>query len=131
MLETLNQILLAMHRGGWILLVIVFFAAYILLANDKHRGFSISQQIARFFYIVLIISGVYNLFYLASVAEIFPWNYAAKGIISIWVIYLMETILGKKNRGELAGSVRTYYWLQFIISLVVVVLIGFEVILAV
>ncbi|SDI58010.1 DUF1516 family protein [Natribacillus halophilus] len=129
MIETLNDILFNIHRVGWVLLVIVFIIACILLAAGKRKGSFITHQIARFFYVVMILTGIFNLIYLAAGSDIFPWNDTAKGIIAIWLIYLMEVILGRKNRDELVGSVFTYYWLQWAIALFVVILIGYGIIL--
>ncbi|PSL43954.1 uncharacterized protein DUF1516 [Salsuginibacillus halophilus] len=112
------------HRAGWLILVILFLVAYINLAKGNQKPYFILHQIARLFYIVMIVTGVYMLFGLG-----FPVAYIIKAVLALWLIYIMEAMLGRTKRGVMTDSMKKYYWLQFVIALIVVVLIGFGVIL--
>ncbi|MFC5712645.1 DUF1516 family protein [Thalassorhabdus alkalitolerans] len=118
------DIMLNIHRSVWLLLVIVFVIAYINLTKGKEKGYKIPHHIARLFYVLMIVSGVYLL-----ISYGFPINYTVKSILALWLIYLMEVILGRTKRGELTGSQRTYYWVQFAIALILIIMIGYNVIL--
>ncbi|WP_018921599.1 DUF1516 family protein [Salsuginibacillus kocurii] len=126
-MDAVNSVMSIIHSSVWSLLVVVFFIAYILLSKGNQKGYFISHQIARLFYVLMIVSGGYTLFYLTTLGDL-PINYTIKGILALWLIYLMEKILGSKKRGEFEGRMSTYYWVQFTITLLLVIFLGFGVI---
>ncbi len=71
------------------------------------------------FYVIMIVSGLGMLIMLK-----FPWLYAIKGILALWLIWTMELILSKSVVRKEIGPSTKGYWVQFIIAFILVVLIA-------
>ncbi|KHF38402.1 hypothetical protein LQ50_21640 [Halalkalibacter okhensis] len=110
------------HVDSWWLLIVLFLITYFLLRAGKDKGAKILHMIVRLFYIVMIFSGVVLLF---------NWNFAIayviKAILAIVLIYAMEMILVRTKKGTL-GSKAPMYWGLFVVTLVVVILLGMRII---
>ncbi|MBU8905014.1 YisL family protein [Desertibacillus haloalkaliphilus] len=111
------------HIGSWALLVLLFIISYILLRAGKAKGQKITHMILRLFYVIMVVSGLGMLFQLG-----FPLNFSIKAVIGLWLIYVMEILLVRTQKGVLDSKQTTYYWIQLIVSLIIVVLLGFRVI---
>lgn len=110
------------HIGSWAILVILFFICYFLVKSGKAKGAKIVHMVLRLFYIIMLVTGIGMLVNLG-----FPLMYIVKGALAFFLIYAMEMILVRTKKGTL-GSQATMYWAILIITLVLVVLLGYGVI---
>ncbi|MDE5412480.1 YisL family protein [Alkalihalobacterium chitinilyticum] len=114
--------LLHTHSSSWAITVLLFFIAYFLIKANKEKGAKIVHMILRLFYVIMVLTGI---------GLLIQWNFAftfvLKGILAISLIYFMEMILVRTKKDALAGK-GPYYWIMFVATLVLVVLIGFNVI---
>ncbi|GAE37335.1 DUF1516 family protein [Halalkalibacter akibai] len=110
------------HKDSWYVLLILFFVAYFLLKANKHKAAKILHMIVRLFYVIMIFSGVIRL-----TVWNFEITYVVKGILAIVLIYAMEMILVRTKKGTI-GTKAPMYWGLFVISLVVVLLLGLRII---
>lgn len=122
MSQTLLNIFYQSHTGSWAITILLFVISYFLLKSGKNKASKIVHMILRLFYVIMIVSGIGTLIGYSFVAV-----YAVKGIIALVLIYAMEMILVRTKKGTLGQQAMTY-WILFIVTLIVVVLIGFEVI---
>lgn len=111
------------HVSSWSIALILFFIAFLLESTNRKKAAKIIQMVLRVFYILILITGISLLFILK-----FPLAFVIKAFLAIWLIYSMEMILVRQSKGLLVGKSKTVFWLQFIISLVLVLLIGYHVI---
>ncbi|MBO0994606.1 MULTISPECIES: DUF1516 family protein [Bacillaceae] len=111
------------HSGLWEITILLFIISFILLKMGKPKSKKITQMILRLFYVIMIISGLGMLITLN-----FPWLYVIKGILALWLIWMMELILSKSVVRKENGPSTKSYWTQFIIALVLVVLIAAKII---
>jgi hypothetical protein len=110
------------HIGSWAILVLLFFVGYFLLKAGKAKGAKIVHMVLRLFYIIMLVSGIGMLVTLG-----FPLMYLVKGALAFFLIYAMEMILVRTKKGTL-GEQATLYWAIMIVTLVLVVLLGYGVI---
>ena len=87
-----------LHSSAWAITILLFLIAFFLLKGGKAKGGKIVHMILRLFYVIMIVSGVYLLSALWGFATI----YIVKGLLAIVLIGLMEMLLGKAKRGQLA-----------------------------
>ncbi|WP_227936756.1 DUF1516 family protein [Alkalihalobacillus deserti] len=113
----------AAHGDSWYVTILLFVITYILIKMGVSKGAKILHMILRLFYIIMIFSGVVLLMNVWDFALL----YVIKGILAIVLIYAMEMILVKTKKGTI-GSRAPMYWGLFIVSLVVVALLGLQVI---
>lgn len=121
MSQQLINIFYQSHIGSWAILVLLFFVSYFLVKGGIRKGGKIVHMILRLFYIIQIVSGVGLL-----MAYQFPAAFIIKAIIAIVMIYAMEMILVRTQKGTMEKG--GLYWAILLISLVLVILLGFEVI---
>lgn len=107
------NILLQSHAGSWAILVLLLVISY-FAPNQK-----ITPMIQRLFYLIMIITGVSMLVMIG-----FPLLYVFKGILAIILIGIMEVIVGRRKRSE---STKVY-WIAFIVLLLVILSIGYDII---
>lgn len=119
----MENILYQSHAGSWAIMVLLFIVAFILLKRGHTKGQKITQMILRLFYIIMVVTGVGML-----ISYKFPLIYIVKGILAIWLIAVMELILARSGQETAQGASTGSYWVQLVISLIIVVLIGFNVI---
>lgn len=118
----MHNMLYQSHIGSWAILVLLFFVAYFLLKGGVHKGAKIVHMILRLFYIIMVVSGIGML-----VNYSFPAMYVVKGILAIVLIYAMEMLLVRTSKGTI-GSKAPMYWILVIVTLVLVILLGYGVI---
>lgn len=111
------------HVSAWAMALILFFVVYFLESGGKKKASKILQMVLRLFYILIILTGI-SLLYLIG----FPVKFIIKAFLAIWLIYSMEMIITRKAKGLLMGRSQTSLWLQFVVSIVLVLLIGYRVI---
>lgn len=117
-----HQMMMSMHHF-WAALLVLFFVTFFLYKKNVEKGAKIVHMILRLIYIVMIVSGVILLSMMA-----FPFNYILKGILAISLMYFMEMILVKTKNGTADGKTIAYYWIMCIVTIMLVVLMGFKVI---
>jgi hypothetical protein len=106
------------HMTAWFLAVILFFVALGLHKGGKQKGFKIVQMILRVLYILILATGLGLLFSLANISMM----YILKVVVGLWVIAMIEMILGRTAKGERTQVL----WIQFIIAFVLVLYLGFS-----
>lgn len=113
----------AAHGDSWYVTILLFVITIILLKVGVTKAAKILHMILRLFYVIMIFSGVVLLATLWNFALL----YVIKGILAIVLIYSMEMILVKTKKGTM-GSKAPIYWGLFVVSLVLVALLGLQVI---
>mgnify|MGYP001943119622 CR=1 FL=1 len=112
------------HAGSWAITVLLFIVSYVLLKMGKPKGQKVTHMILRLFFVIMVVSGLGML-----ILYQFPLMYVVKGILAIWLIVMMERILARTEvGGAQTSSPVGKYWIQMVIALLLVVLLGFEVI---
>lgn len=119
--QQLLNIFYQSHIGSWAILVLLFLVSYFLLKGGINKGAKIVHMILRLFYVIQIVSGIGLL-----IGYGFPAVYIIKGILAIVLIYAMEMLLVRTQKGTI-GSKAPMYWGIFVVTLVLVVLMGFGV----
>ncbi|WP_096198892.1 YisL family protein [Bacillus sp. FJAT-45350] len=107
------------HIGSWAITILLFILSYFLI--EKKAG-KILHMILRLFYIIMIVSGVGML-----IGPYEGLSLILKGVLALWLIYFMEMILVRTKKGKLDSKQKTYYWIQWVVTLLLVVVIGFGV----
>lgn len=122
MSQQLLNIFYQSHIGSWAITVLLFLVSYFLLKGGISKGAKIVHMILRLFYVIMLVSGIGML-----IGYGFPAVYVVKGILAIVLIYAMEMLLVRTKKGTL-GSKAPMYWSLFGVTLVLVILLGYEVI---
>ncbi|MGD6817710.1 YisL family protein [Metabacillus sp. 113a] len=107
-----------LHITSWILGLVLFFAAYYLHTSGNAKASKIVHMILRVFYILIIVSGVTVVLGIYGMYA----EYIIKGVSGLWVIASMEMILVRSRKGKPVRS----FWIQLIIALVLVLLLGWR-----
>ncbi len=107
------------HAGSWFFTLLFFGVSYFMLTKQNMKAQKITHMILRLFFIIMVVSGLGML-----VGYQFSLVFVIKGILAIALIGLMEMILVRTKKGKQAGKL----WLPFIVVLVLVFLLGFNVI---
>lgn len=111
------------HVSSWSIALILFLSAFLLESTGRKKISKILQNVLRVFYILILITGIALLVLLK-----FPLAFVIKAFLAIWLIYSMEMILVRQSKGLLEGRSKAMLWLQFFVSLVLVLLIGYHII---
>lgn len=119
----MDSIFYQSHAGSWAITILLFFLSFMLLKMGKPTGKKITHMILRLFFVIMVVSGIGMLF-----TRSFPLIYVIKGLLAVWLIAVMERILSKSAAGSERGASTTGLWIQFIIAIVLVILIGFNII---
>lgn len=108
-----------MHVTSWFIGIILFIVAVYLQKAGKAKAQKITQMVLRLFYLLILATGVH------LVAAV--WKFSAlaivKGLIGLWLIFVMEYILTRMKKGE-ATKV---FWIQFVVALILVLVMGYGV----
>jgi len=104
------------HITSWVIALILFVIALYLHRSGKEKGFKIVQMILRVFYILIFITG--GLLLHSIVVDKF---YVLKALVGLWVIASLELVLVRLKKGKNMGP----FWIQLIISLAVVLYLGY------
>ncbi|QED47191.1 YisL family protein [Cytobacillus dafuensis] len=105
------------HITTWVLALVFFFVALGLHKSGKARGLKVVHMILRLFYLLIIGTGIWILSSLNSISML----YVIKSLIGLAVIASIEMILVRLVKGKST----TIFWLLFIISLILVLYLGF------
>ncbi|SEN13521.1 Protein of unknown function [Mesobacillus persicus] len=105
------------HMTAWFLAIILFFVALGLHKSGKQKGFKVLKMILRVLYILILATGLGLIFSLANISFL----YIVKVVVGLWVIALVEIILGRTAKGENTKVL----WIQFVIALILVLYLGF------
>lgn len=103
------------HVTSWFVGIILFFVAWYLRGNEGK--FKKIQMALRLFYLFIIGTG----FYLLSAFYHFYDTAVFKGVLGLWVIFSMEMVLIRASKGKST----TAFWIQFLISLILVMFYGY------
>ncbi|UOE93279.1 DUF1516 family protein [Alkalihalobacillus sp. LMS39] len=111
------------HAGSWAITLLLFFIAYFLIVTNKDKAGKIVHMILRLFYVIMIVTGGWLLFtlYLSDL------TFIIKALLALALIYFMEVILTRAKKKNIDRKVKMYHWLQFGVTALLVVLIGFNV----
>ncbi|WP_299091809.1 YisL family protein [uncultured Metabacillus sp.] len=101
------------HITTWVIAIILFFVANSLLKSGKEK---VVHMVLRLFYILIIVTGVI----IASGIYQFNGEYIGKIILGIVTIGMMEMVLVKAKKGQ----PNKVFWIIFIISLILTILLG-------
>lgn len=82
------------------------------------KGQKITHMILRLFFVIMFLSGLGLVIHLK-----FMFISIVKMLVAIWLIASMELVLVKGRKGEPTGAL----WIQFIISVIAVLVIGYGV----
>ncbi|MEL3973035.1 YisL family protein [Rossellomorea oryzaecorticis] len=107
------------HITTWVIAIILFFVAVRLHNAGKAKGMKVVQMILRLFYLLIILTGAL-LFWKHQ--GINPALYGIKALVGIWVIGMLEMILVRMNKGKSTKM----FWIQLIIALIIVLILGFQ-----
>ncbi|WP_416151337.1 YisL family protein [Salipaludibacillus sp. HK11] len=113
------DIYLHSHALFWFITMVLFVLTVIILKSGKVRLARIVQMSLRGFYILVLISGF------ALVVKNIWWGSILKGLFAIWLIYVMEMISTRMAKKELTMKSSIFLWIQFIISLLLVLYFGY------
>lgn len=102
-----------MHAGSWLLTIVWF------ILSSMFQGQKVTPLLQRVFYLIMIVSGISML----SILD-FPLTLVVKGLLALVMIGTMEIILARRRRQKTTLPL----WIIFVIILVTVVLMGFNVI---
>lgn len=116
------NVLYQSHIGSWAILVLLFFIAYFLMKGGKKTGGKIVHMILRLFYIIMVVTGLGMIFNYS-----YPVAYHVKAVLAIILIGAMEVLLVRTKKGTI-GSKAPMLWGVVIVTLILVILIGFGVI---
>ncbi|MBF0708918.1 DUF1516 family protein [Alkalihalobacillus hwajinpoensis] len=103
----------SIHASTWLLVVILFILSITLRKN------TILKILLRISYLVMLTTGIIML-----VQFQFPGIYITKGLLAIFMIGTMETLLARKKKGKSSYPI----WILFVFLLILVLLIGFNLI---
>ncbi|MGR3763503.1 YisL family protein [Rossellomorea sp. NS-SX7] len=107
------------HITTWAIAIILFFVAVRLHNAGKAKGMKVVQMILRLFYLLIILTGAL-LFWKHQ--GINPALYGIKALVGIWVIGMFEMILVRMKKGKSTKM----FWIQLIIALIIVLVLGFQ-----
>ncbi|SDJ87704.1 YisL family protein [Sediminibacillus albus] len=109
-----------LHITSWVLAFILFGLALMLNKQGKNKPGKILHMILRLDYLLILYSGgellmnYFNPSYMLG-------EVIVKALAGLWVIAVMEMILGKYRKGKPVLGV----WVQFAIAVVIVLALGF------
>ncbi|OPA81110.1 hypothetical protein BVG16_01870 [Paenibacillus selenitireducens] len=101
------------HAGSWAILILLFVAS-VIFKRQK-----VTPMITRLFYLIMLGSGIGML-----IEWNFPLMYVIKGILAVFMIGMMEMIMGRVRRNQPTGM----FWIIFVILLALIVCMGYGVI---
>lgn len=101
------------HSVAWVIMIILFLVSYFV---PKQK---VTKMILRLFYLIMIFSGGY-MFFQGGYNPAFHLKIAC----AIILIGMMEMILARRGKGKSTLP----FWIIFIVLLVVVLLVGYDVI---
>ncbi|ADU31268.1 YisL family protein [Evansella cellulosilytica] len=110
------------HALFWFVGIVVFFLTVIFINNGKAKASKILQMVLRLMYVLLLVTGIWLI-----VLNGFYWSAVVKGLLAIWLIFVMEFISNRMAKGSLSGKGKAIFWIQFIVAFVLVLYFGYVV----
>lgn len=107
-----------MHITSWVLAIILFIVALVLMKSNNEKGGKIVSMITRLFYIFVIVTGVMLFMSMPEPTG----DYHIKMLAGILVIVVMELIFASVKRQRTT----TLYWILFIVILLTTIYLGFK-----
>src|SRR5690554_501318 len=108
------------HALLWLIALILFGLAILFVKSGKEKIGKILQMTLRLFFVFVIATGVALI-----IINDFHWSVLVKGALAIWLIAIMELIVTKSAKQQLRGSSSLVFWLQFLVSLILVLYFGY------
>ncbi|RDW18247.1 hypothetical protein CWR48_11725 [Oceanobacillus arenosus] len=111
-----------MHITSWVLGFILLIIAIVLQKQGKAKPAKIVHMILRLDYLFILYTGGDLLaMYFSNIQMPMFAEAIVKGLAGIWIIAAMEMILIKMSKGKSTTSA----WVQFVIALILVLVLGF------
>lgn len=107
-----------LHITTWVLTLVLFFVAVGLHKSGKAKAQKIVHMILRLFYLLSIATGGMLVHLMFSS---YPVQYVLKVVFGFLVIGFMEMVLARMKKEKKTST----FWILLIISLVVVLYLGF------
>ncbi|MFD1735266.1 YisL family protein [Bacillus salitolerans] len=108
------------HVSAWFVTLILFFVALFLIRAGKKKPLKIVQMVLRLFYLLVLGTGLHLL---AAAYQFKVLEANIKGLIGLWIIFLMEFILTRGGKGKPTKV----FWIQLVIALILVFYFGYVV----
>lgn len=105
------------HIDTWGITLLVFFISFFLLTKEKMKAQKITHMILRLLFVVMVVTG-----FGLVISYKFALITIIKMLFALWLISSMEMILMKAKKNQPTTSV----WVQFIISAIATILIGYK-----
>ncbi|MGJ7919540.1 YisL family protein [Neobacillus sp. LXY-4] len=102
------------HITAWFLAIVLFFIAAALYKKGNQKGAKIVHMALRLFYILVLLTG-------GMILTMYSMH-LLKAAVGLWVIGSMEQVLIKAAKQKNA----TGAWIQLVISLLLVLYLGFS-----
>ena len=106
------------HVTTWFVTLVLFFVALYLLKAEKRKPLKIVQMVLRLFYLLVLGTGLHLL---AAAYQFKVLDANIKGIVGLWIIFLMEFILTRGGKGKPTKV----FWIQLVIALILVFYYGY------
>ncbi|MDQ0153839.1 YisL family protein [Robertmurraya andreesenii] len=107
-----------LHITTWVITLILFFVAVGLQKSGNLKAQKIVHMILRLFYLLTFATGGMLVHLMFSS---YPVQYVLKVIFGILVIGFMEMVLARMKKEKKSSII----WILFIVSLVIVLYLGF------
>ncbi|WP_280769750.1 YisL family protein [Salipaludibacillus daqingensis] len=113
------ETLIHSHGLFWFITMILFGLTIVLLKSGKLKLAKVIQMSLRILYILLFVTGG------ALVLMNIWWGALLKGLLSFWLIYMMELISNRMAKNLLSKKDALLFWVQLIISFSAVLYMGY------
>lgn len=110
------------HAYFWMVLVVLFLMTFFLYRVNIAKAAKITHMVVRLLYVIMVGTGIALLYIIQ-----FPATHILKAVLAIVLVFSMEMILVKTKKG-FSQNLLTSYWLLCLVTLVVVILLGYRVI---
>ncbi|HHW39132.1 MAG TPA: YisL family protein [Bacillales bacterium] len=113
------------HVTTWFIAIILLFVSYSMQKKGKQKPAKITKMILRLFYILILATGghLFGLYASALGSGILASAVLWKALAGLWVIVSMEMLLMKQAKGKSTEL----YWIQFVVSLLIALFLGYVV----
>ncbi|GEN85644.1 YisL family protein [Oceanobacillus sojae] len=111
-----------LHITAWVLGLILFIIALVLYKKSSNKPATIVHMILRLVYLFIIITGgLLTWDYIQGYSMPILGEVIVKALAGLWIVVMMEMILVSAKKGKSA----TGKWIQFLIALIIVIILGF------
>lgn len=109
------------HTLFWFIAIVLFMLTIVFIKLGRTRMAKMAQMILRLIYVLVLMTGVGLIF-----MNIW-WGSILKGIISFWLIYVMELITNRMAKGQLTPKMKVIFAVQFIVVIIAVFYLGYNI----